>query len=738
MYWEQLELRCRYLYRRQQAQPTGQALQSLQGLPHAPMAHHCGSCSCCDDCRELHTPPPSIPWEFMDSRYWAPGRVGNLYSPSPEDQLAGNLSRAAAAAAPGERSGSGSAWSWRRLPWGRSSGGAGAGAARPAAVADGSLCGLRMQGGVGVGVGVRNAPSPDSQYGFGALGQLGRDPSVGPYLLSQVYPAPQPHPRPFAQGPVTGHALAHAHAHTHGVPGVPGMPMPLSVPMPLAGLPLADDLGPQFYLWGPPPPYMSNPASAANSPARRDPSQAALPAAPVAVVSTASSTPAAAAAVRTVAQRQHRCSALVTASPAAAHDRPLSAAEDAGSASALDSLSSPEKTVPRKKRKKASASADGPSDGGTADGDVPPQQPESPESPTPPPAVAAQAAAGSVAPGMRKTKKRSDACVVPGGRHAARYAHRTRAAHAAHRPASADSCCPGCAERACCQRSGDTSDDVDTEGYSYPRLKFPPPQPTAQTAPPSDSQAILAAFDNQAFQDAASECQPRTAPGHAPGGGPVKTLTLGPQGPLVCKKRPSDPNESEVYFGDDSSCCNVSEPHSSLTYDEGRELRELRAFKLVHTHGQQRSMDAALPMRPVAVHRPSASTLSDTAVDPHYRLHPIECGAETTTLRQRMPLPLPQAGAPGVGTQPGSGVASLAPDAQYESIADSNVYTYISPLSLGPGPGAGRRSFKQVPCESRGAPDRPEPSVDDKQNAVNAQRESSAAVEATGCLSEDL
>nr|CAD7260395.1 unnamed protein product [Timema shepardi] len=81
MYWEQLEMRCRYLYRQQRA-------------PHP--------CSCCDECRY----PEPFPWELMeDSRYWAPGRVGNFYSPNPGEE--GSTRRAP------------SGWSWRRLPWSR-------------------------------------------------------------------------------------------------------------------------------------------------------------------------------------------------------------------------------------------------------------------------------------------------------------------------------------------------------------------------------------------------------------------------------------------------------------------------------------------------------------------------------------------------------------------------------------------------------------------------------------------
>lgn len=748
MYWEQLELRCRYLYRRQQSQPAGQQHPT----------HHCGSCSCCDDCRDLHTPPPAIPWEFMDSRYWAPGRVGNLYSPNPEDHHPppGPGPRPALTSR-GAHGASGSAWSWRRLPWGRSGsgssgvlGGSGRGSGRGVGPSEG-MC-IRPQ----------NASSPDSQYGFSAPGSecgrglsahlgshLGRDPNMGPYLLSQVYPAPQPHPRPFAPGPVDGM----------------GMPLPLAVPMPLS---LADDLGPQFYLWGPPPPYMSNPASAANSPARRDPTSPNGPGG-------GSPSPASPAgnpypllvrnSQRAAAPAPHR-SALSAPSiaplqaAAAPLDRPCSTVEDNGNNSAVDSLSSPEKTVPRKKRKKAAAGGDAGTDTYGECEPQPRQQPDSPESPTP--------AAQGPGPGGRKTKKRSDAPVHPGSRHPLRYPHRSRS-HS-YRPPSADSCC---AERgACCSRAGDVSDDVDTEGYSYPRLKFPPPQqPSTPPTVNTDSQAILAAFDNQAFQEGASDTPGSTVTAHQ---GPVKTLTLGPQGPLVCKRRPADPNESDVYFGDDSSCCNVSEQHSSLTYEEPGQGqgpgRELRTFKLVHSHVQQRSMDST---RPVSVHRPSASTLSDTAAvipEPSYHLHPIDTTgpsleelarqrqAQQAALRQRMPLPLPHPGHPhplGAAPSPGPTLderdrLSLAPDAQYESIAESNVYTYISPhhalhdspcrtaaASSPSSPGSSgtstsappqRRPFKAA-CDS---PHKAHESADDKENVTNLQREAVADGVAVG------
>ncbi|XP_063391659.1 uncharacterized protein LOC134677130 [Cydia fagiglandana] len=83
MYWEQLELRCRSLYR----PPTGQQPQPRAVQP---------SCSCCAQCH-----PTQPAWDIsLQHRFWAPGRIGNLYSPNP-----GTVRKT-------------SAWSW--FPWPRS------------------------------------------------------------------------------------------------------------------------------------------------------------------------------------------------------------------------------------------------------------------------------------------------------------------------------------------------------------------------------------------------------------------------------------------------------------------------------------------------------------------------------------------------------------------------------------------------------------------------------------------
>ncbi|XP_060808704.1 uncharacterized protein LOC106131084 [Amyelois transitella] len=87
MYWEQLELRCRSLYHRRS--PPGQSAPQ----PGRPVQ---SNCSCCAQCR-----PTQPSWDIsLQHRFWAPGRIGNLYSPNP------GTGRKA------------SAWSW--FPWPRS------------------------------------------------------------------------------------------------------------------------------------------------------------------------------------------------------------------------------------------------------------------------------------------------------------------------------------------------------------------------------------------------------------------------------------------------------------------------------------------------------------------------------------------------------------------------------------------------------------------------------------------
>lgn len=76
-------MRCRYLYGRR---PASGAQQYT----------YCG----CDECPRLtatstsitpHTevfhPWPAWQWDAAEERYWTPPRIGNLYTPNPEDQV---------------------------------------------------------------------------------------------------------------------------------------------------------------------------------------------------------------------------------------------------------------------------------------------------------------------------------------------------------------------------------------------------------------------------------------------------------------------------------------------------------------------------------------------------------------------------------------------------------------------------------------------------------------------------
>ncbi|KAL1132369.1 hypothetical protein AAG570_010324, partial [Ranatra chinensis] len=83
MYWEQLELRCRYLYGQPRNQP--QVINPPQ---------RCSHCACSQQFRYQAE-------GTFDSRLWASGRIGNLYSPNPVAPSSG--------------------WGGWRLPWSRNS-----------------------------------------------------------------------------------------------------------------------------------------------------------------------------------------------------------------------------------------------------------------------------------------------------------------------------------------------------------------------------------------------------------------------------------------------------------------------------------------------------------------------------------------------------------------------------------------------------------------------------------------
>ncbi|XP_054281332.1 uncharacterized protein LOC128999000 [Macrosteles quadrilineatus] len=121
MYWEQLELRCRYLY--------GQASNPTRA-PSQPTQH----CACCQQFRYQQD---ILAWEPSENRFWNGGQVGNLYTPNPvgDEPVAQPSS---------------SGWSWRRLPWSR----------QPATLPPPSN---QSSGGYHQPL---NCSSPDSQYGF--------------------------------------------------------------------------------------------------------------------------------------------------------------------------------------------------------------------------------------------------------------------------------------------------------------------------------------------------------------------------------------------------------------------------------------------------------------------------------------------------------------------------------------------------------------------------------------------
>ncbi|XP_030756895.1 uncharacterized protein LOC115882790 isoform X2 [Sitophilus oryzae] len=207
MYWEQLELRCRSFYQ-QQSLPPSSTHGSIRGIPVPSTTY----CSCCEECRyPPSTAPPQVyPWESHHAaeRFWTPGRVGNFYSPNPEDgppvSTDGNRQNR-----PG--------WSWRRLPWNRGNND------QTEANRDNSLT---YQGA---------ASSADSQYGFsnrsgdnpiqsdqisGSTGSYSmldnRPPLGGVYVWGPPPPYSNPNSparRYIHQSPARYH---HMHHHPHG------------------------------------------------------------------------------------------------------------------------------------------------------------------------------------------------------------------------------------------------------------------------------------------------------------------------------------------------------------------------------------------------------------------------------------------------------------------------------------------------------------------------------------------
>ncbi|KAG5868087.1 hypothetical protein JTB14_008545 [Gonioctena quinquepunctata] len=207
MYWEQLELRCRSFYQQQSGPPSNHG--SVRGPSMPPSTY----CSCCEECRYPPVPagPQVYPWDnhLPTERFWAPGRIGNFYSPNPEDGPPNtndgpNRGRAL------------SGWSWRRLPWSRSNVG------QTDSQRDHSLT---YQGGIS---------SADSQYGFsnrsggentlqdqmaGSTGSYSildnRPPVGGVYVWGP--PPPYSNPNSPARRPTQSPGrYHHIHHHNHG------------------------------------------------------------------------------------------------------------------------------------------------------------------------------------------------------------------------------------------------------------------------------------------------------------------------------------------------------------------------------------------------------------------------------------------------------------------------------------------------------------------------------------------
>uniref|UniRef100_A0AAG5D0A6 Uncharacterized protein n=1 Tax=Anopheles atroparvus TaxID=41427 RepID=A0AAG5D0A6_ANOAO len=121
MYWEQLELRCRSLYAGQQGPasvlPSGPGILGGSGGvggAGVSVGGRAGNCRCCEQCHaHRNVLPTAYPWEG-DGRFWAPGQAGNFYSPNPggdETGTGGGRLNTSGRRMPG--------WSWPRMPWQR-------------------------------------------------------------------------------------------------------------------------------------------------------------------------------------------------------------------------------------------------------------------------------------------------------------------------------------------------------------------------------------------------------------------------------------------------------------------------------------------------------------------------------------------------------------------------------------------------------------------------------------------
>uniref|UniRef100_A0A1A9WST0 Uncharacterized protein n=1 Tax=Glossina brevipalpis TaxID=37001 RepID=A0A1A9WST0_9MUSC len=135
MYWEQLELRCRSLYTRQQMPPQNMA--SVGNATHG--------CRCCEQCHAHRQIPIQAtaypPWdEAGEPRFWSTQPPGNFYSPNPGGEDLTALTSTCRNHEISNNRSRGTGWSWNRW-WQRNS----------------PDPNLRFR---------QTPSSPDSQYGF--------------------------------------------------------------------------------------------------------------------------------------------------------------------------------------------------------------------------------------------------------------------------------------------------------------------------------------------------------------------------------------------------------------------------------------------------------------------------------------------------------------------------------------------------------------------------------------------
>ncbi|XP_046403062.1 uncharacterized protein LOC124168795 isoform X2 [Ischnura elegans] len=198
--------------------------------PHSVSHHGSHSRRTGQDARPWHA------WESMDDRYWS-SRVGNLYSPNPEDAVGQRDSEGAV----NERGGHSQRWNWR-LPWNRSMPG------------DTEDHGISESGGPD-----NDRPShqfsPDSQYGFGG----GNEPCHG-MKNSQTANELRPPSPPSSSTRASASPIGRPHCPRARSANRPALVPSLSADAVALGVSALDDLHlsnmpPYTYLWGPPPPY---------------------------------------------------------------------------------------------------------------------------------------------------------------------------------------------------------------------------------------------------------------------------------------------------------------------------------------------------------------------------------------------------------------------------------------------------------------------------------------------------